>query len=150
MKSLACVPAALAAALLLAAPVVQADETCNSPYMAKLIKGQEDYVYVWTLGVDGLGDGSDKLVTIDVDPKSKTYGKVIAQASVGTRGEEGGGGQSRRNEAQGFHARDATPRPRCRSIPIRRARRLPERGHLLPENVQHAARGDEVRSPVTR
>ena len=64
-----------------------ADETCNSPYMSKLIKGQEDYVYVWTLGVDGLGDGSDKLVTIDVDPKSGTYGKVIAQASVGTRGE---------------------------------------------------------------
>ena len=23
-----------------------ADETCNSPYMSKLIKGQEDYVYV--------------------------------------------------------------------------------------------------------
>jgi len=87
MKSLACVPAALAAAFLLAAPMLHADETCNSPYMAKLIKGQEDYVYVWTLGVDGLGDGSDKLVTIDVDPKSGTYGKVIAQASVGTRGE---------------------------------------------------------------
>ena len=47
-----------------------ADETCNSPYMAKLIKGQEDYVYVWTLGVEGLGDGSDKLVTIGVNPKS--------------------------------------------------------------------------------
>jgi methanethiol oxidase len=48
-----------------------ADETCNSPYVTKLIKGQEDYVYVWTLGVDGLGDGSDKLVTVDVNPKSK-------------------------------------------------------------------------------
>src|SRR5206468_10156890 len=66
---------------------VRADETCNSPYMAKLIKGQEDYVYVWTLGVEGLGDGSDKLVTVDVDPKSKSYGKVIGQVSVGTRGE---------------------------------------------------------------
>jgi selenium-binding protein 1 len=87
MKSLPCLPAALAASLLLAAPVLRADETCNSPYMSKLIKGQEDYVYVWTLGVDGLGDASDKLVTIDVDPKSKTYGKVIAQVSVGTRGE---------------------------------------------------------------
>jgi hypothetical protein len=32
-----------------------ADETCNSPYMAKLIKGQEDYIYVWTLGGDQLG-----------------------------------------------------------------------------------------------
>jgi methanethiol oxidase len=63
------------------------DETCNSPYTAKLIKGQEDYVYVWTLGVDGLGDGSDKLVTIDVHPQSKSYGKVISSASVGSRGE---------------------------------------------------------------
>ena len=25
------------------------DETCNSPYISKLIKGQEDYVYVWPL-----------------------------------------------------------------------------------------------------
>ena len=64
-----------------------ADETCNSPYVTKLIKGQEDYVYVWTLGVEGLGDGSDKLVTVDVNPKSKSYGKVLGSVSVGTRGE---------------------------------------------------------------
>jgi len=53
-----------------AALAANADETCNSPYIAKLIKGQEDYVYVWALGVEGLGDGSDKLVTVDVNPKS--------------------------------------------------------------------------------
>ena len=64
-----------------------ADETCNSPYLANLIKGQEDFVYVWTLGEPGLGDGSDKLVTIDVNPKSATYGKVIHAVSVGGRGE---------------------------------------------------------------
>lgn len=64
-----------------------ADETCNSPYMSKLIKGQEQLIHVWTLGVEGLGDGSDKLVTIDVDPKSKTYGKVLNSVSVGERGE---------------------------------------------------------------
>jgi len=64
-----------------------ADETCNSPYVTKLIKGQEDYVYVWTLGVEGMGDGSDKLVTIDVNPKSKSYGKVLNSVSVGGRGE---------------------------------------------------------------
>jgi len=64
-----------------------ADETCNSPYIAKLIKGQEDYVYVWALGVEGVGDGSDKLVTVDVNPKSKTYGKVLGSVSVGGRGE---------------------------------------------------------------
>jgi len=81
------IPAAAAVAVLLAAPLVHGDETCNSPYIAKLIKGQEDYVYVWTLGVEGLGDGWDKLVTVDVDPKSKTYGKVLSQVPVGTRGE---------------------------------------------------------------
>jgi methanethiol oxidase len=64
-----------------------ADETCNSPYMTGLIKGQEDFVHVWTLGVDQLGDGSDKLVTVDVNPRSKTYGKVIGSVSVGGRGE---------------------------------------------------------------
>ena len=71
----------------LAVPDAQADETCNSPYVTKLIKGQEDYVYVWALGVDGVGDGSDKLVTVDVNPKSTTYGKVLGSVSVGTRGE---------------------------------------------------------------
>lgn len=65
----------------------QADETCNSPYTTRLIKGQEDYVHVWTLGVEGWGDGSDKLVTIDAHPKSKSYGKVVSSVSVGTRGE---------------------------------------------------------------
>ncbi len=77
----------LAAALTLALGLnaAQADETCNSPYITKLIKGQEDYVYVWTLGVEGLGDGFDKLVTVDVNPKSKNYGKVIHSASVGAR-----------------------------------------------------------------
>ena len=64
-----------------------ADETCNSPYTARLIKGQEDYVHVWTLGVEGVGDGSDKLVTIDANPKSKGYGKVLHSHSVGGRGE---------------------------------------------------------------
>lgn len=69
-----------------AAPAL-ADETCNSPYMAKLIKGQEDYIYVWTLGVEGMGDGFDKLVTIGVNPKSAKYGKVINSVSVGSRKE---------------------------------------------------------------
>jgi len=77
----------LATALFGAGPYAGADETCNSPYMGNLIKGQEDYVYVWTLGVQGLGDGSDKLVTIDVNPASKKYGKVINSVSVGARGE---------------------------------------------------------------
>ena len=46
----------------LSVPDARADETCNSPYTARLIKGQEDYLHVWTLGIEGMGDGSDKLV----------------------------------------------------------------------------------------
>ena len=66
--------------------VVQADETCQSPYMAKIV-GQEDFVYVWTLGVEGLGDGQDKLVTVDVNPNSSKYGQVVHTLSVGGRNE---------------------------------------------------------------
>ena len=70
---------------------VAADETCQSPYMVK-ITGEEDYVYVWTLGVEGAGDGSDKLVTVDVRKGSPTFGKVIGSASVGGRHEAHHGG----------------------------------------------------------
>jgi len=77
----------LAAGMVLVVHPVRADETCNSPYMSNLIKGQEDYVYVWTLGVEGLGDGFDKIVTIDVNPASSQYGKVVHALSVGARGE---------------------------------------------------------------
>ena len=82
-------PLAVAFALsaFVATPLALADETCNSPYMSSLIKGQEDYVHVWTLGVKGVGDGFDKLVTVDVNPASKKYGKVIGHVSVGSRGE---------------------------------------------------------------
>jgi selenium-binding protein 1 len=76
-------------ALALVALVVaaaHADETCMSPYMPK-ITGAEDYVYVWTLGIDGLGDGSDKLVTIGANPQRDGYGKVVSSVSVGGRGE---------------------------------------------------------------
>ncbi len=63
-----------------------ADETCMSPYMAKIV-GQEDFVYVWTLGVEGVGDGQDKLVTVDVHPQSKAYGQVVHSLSIGGRNE---------------------------------------------------------------
>ncbi len=69
----------------------RADETCMSAYMPK-ITGQEDYVYVWTVGMDGVGDGSDKLVTIDANPKSPNYGKVASSVSVGGRHEAHHGG----------------------------------------------------------
>jgi methanethiol oxidase len=73
------------------APRAEADETCLSPYMPK-ITGQEEYIYVWTLGVEGWGDGSDKLVTVDVKPGSAAYGTVIDAQSVGGRHEAHHGG----------------------------------------------------------
>lgn len=84
-------PAAFIASVLIALNLApsdaSADETCNSPYISNLIKGQEDFVHVWTLGEPGLGDASDKLVTIDANPKSKSYGKVVSTVAVGGRGE---------------------------------------------------------------
>src|SRR6516164_8302834 len=76
---------------LMLACATRADETCSSPYLAR-IEGQEEFVYVWTLGVEGLGDGSDKLTVVDVKPGSPTYGKVIHSYSVGGRHEAHHGG----------------------------------------------------------
>jgi selenium-binding protein 1 len=84
VSSLGALVGALGAAL--AQTPAQADETCASPYMKK-ITGQEDYVYVWTLGAEGVGDEQDKLVTVDTQPKSPSYGKVVASLSVGGRNE---------------------------------------------------------------
>ena len=54
---------------------------------------QEDYVYVWALGVEGVGDGSDKVVTIGSNPqRADQYGKVISSVSVGGRHEAHHGG----------------------------------------------------------
>src|SRR5438045_8949494 len=82
---------ALALTLSFSLSAMRADETCSSPYLAR-IEGQEEFIYVWTLGVEGLGDGSDKLVTVDVKPGSPNYGKVISSASVGGRNEAHHGG----------------------------------------------------------
>jgi len=68
------------------AAAAYADETCLSPFMPK-ITGQEDYIYLWTLGIEGVGDGSDKMVTVGANPKRPNYGKVIDSVSVGGRHE---------------------------------------------------------------
>jgi selenium-binding protein 1 len=77
---------AIAIVLTVVGRPVWADETCQSPYMPK-ITGEEEFVYVWTLGVEGLGDGSDKLVTVDSRRGSPTFGQVIHTVSVGGRHE---------------------------------------------------------------
>ena len=83
----------LAVLLLLSHTTVAiADETCQSPYLPK-ITGQEDYVYVWTLGAEGIGDGSDKLVTVGVNPtRQDQYGKIVSSVSVGGQHEAHHGG----------------------------------------------------------
>ncbi len=79
----------IASLFLLAALVpgrLRADETCQSPYLPKVV-GQEDFLYVWTVGIEGLGDGFDKLVTVGVNPARADYGKVVHSISVGSRNE---------------------------------------------------------------
>jgi selenium-binding protein 1 len=50
-------------------------------------------VYIWTLGAEGIGDGSDKLVTVGANPnKADQYGKVISSVPVGGRHEAHHGG----------------------------------------------------------
>lgn len=63
------------------APPALADETCQSPFLPK-VTGQEDYLYVWTLGVKGVADGNDSMVTVDVNPASGSYGKIVHRAPV--------------------------------------------------------------------
>ncbi len=82
---------AFALATFVAAVPVAADETCQSPYLPKL-EGQEDYVYIWTLGVEGWGDGSDKVVTVGTNPAREDYGQVVDSVSVGGRHEAHHGG----------------------------------------------------------
>jgi selenium-binding protein 1 len=89
--SLALLAAVLALTFTFNSRVARADETCSSPYLAR-IDGQEEFVYVWTLGVEGLGDGADKLVTVDAKPDSPNYGKVINSVSVDGRNEAHHGG----------------------------------------------------------
>src|SRR5215471_1770257 len=86
LRCFAFAAAGVAAALCLGAGASTADETCQSPYLPRL-EGQEDFVYVWTLGVEGLGDGSDKLVTVGANPRRPDYGKVVSSVSVSGRHE---------------------------------------------------------------
>lgn len=91
VRPIRCIAFAAAFAFALKPGPARADETCSSPYLAR-IDGQEEFVYVWTLGQEGLGDGADKVVTVDVKPGSPTYGKVVSTASVDGRNEAHHGG----------------------------------------------------------
>jgi len=72
--------------LVLTVNSVGANETGLPADMVK-ITGQEDFVHIWTLGTEGIGDEQDKLVTVDVNPSSTTYGRVVHSVSIGGRNE---------------------------------------------------------------
>ena len=113
--------AALVCTLVFSANVLRADETCSSPYLAR-IDGQEEFVYVWTLGVEGMGDGSDKLVTVDVKPGSPSYGKVVSSSSVDGRNEAHHGGFTDDPVSSGWPGWKAAAFSSSMSTPIRRSR----------------------------
>ena len=113
--------AALVCTLVFSANVLRADETCSSPYLAR-IDGQEEFVYVWTLGVEGMGDGSDKLVTVDVKPGSPSYGKVVSSSSVDGRNEAHHVGSPTTAVSFGWPASKAAAFSSSMSTPIQRSR----------------------------
>jgi selenium-binding protein 1 len=85
-RAIACRVARLAGGILLALTALPgaADETALSPY-APRITGQESHAWVLTTGIPGVGDEQDKLVTVNVNPRSKSYGKVVHSLSFGGR-----------------------------------------------------------------
>jgi selenium-binding protein 1 len=70
----------LMAVILVAVGTAAADETCQSPFLPK-VTGQEDYIYVWTLGIKGVADGNDSMVTVDANPASANYGTPAASSA---------------------------------------------------------------------
>jgi len=76
----------LFAAFFVSTTYLWANET-GLPHDMVKITGQEDFIHIWTLGAEGVGDEQDKLVTVDVNPNSTQYGKVVHSVSVGGRNE---------------------------------------------------------------
>jgi len=60
-------------------------ETCLSPYVTRLNRA-EKLLYVFC--VDAAGKNNDSMLTIDVDPDSDKYGKILHQLDLGSAGNE--------------------------------------------------------------
>src|SRR5437763_406457 len=60
-------------------------ETCLSPFVKRLDR-PEKVLYVFCVDADARDN--DFLITIDVDPKSAKYGKIIHQLDLGSSGNE--------------------------------------------------------------
>ena len=75
--------------LLASTPAARADGL-SEPYL-RASSGRRTRL-LWTLGIEGLGDGSDKLVAIGTNPALEGYKKVVSSVSVGGRHEAHHGG----------------------------------------------------------
>jgi selenium-binding protein 1 len=75
---------AISLGVLLALPHAPA-ETCLSPFV-KRIDRPEKYLYVFCVDADARDN--DFFIVIDTDSKSKSYGKIIHQLDLGSKGNE--------------------------------------------------------------
>ena len=78
--------AAALSSLALPPATLRADETCASPYMAK-ITGQEDFVYIWTWVRKASATSRTNWSPSTSIPSRSKYGKVVSSLSVGGRNE---------------------------------------------------------------
>src|SRR5262245_8727287 len=62
-----------------------AAETCLSPFVKRLDR-PEKYLYVWCVDADG--KDNDFLAVVDVEKGSKTFGTIIHQLDLGSKGNE--------------------------------------------------------------
>ena len=77
--------ASLAALAVLFALSPAPAETCLSPFVKRLDR-PEKYLYVFCVDADA--KDNDFLAVIDVDRESKTYGTIIYQLDLGSKGNE--------------------------------------------------------------
>jgi selenium-binding protein 1 len=76
--------AAIAAGLATWAAIARAD-ICQSPF-EKTLERPEKLLYVWCL--DATGKNDDLMAVVDVDPASKTYGKILRTIDLGSKNNE--------------------------------------------------------------
>ncbi|MGH7546071.1 MAG: selenium-binding protein SBP56-related protein [Gemmatimonadota bacterium] len=77
---------AVPAALTLSAMPAGTPTADESVFVDLKLGGHEKVLYVWTRDADGAD--SDFLAVVDVGPKSKTYGKIVATAPTGSPANE--------------------------------------------------------------
>lgn len=75
----------IAAMALLLVPSAALAEVCMSPYVKRLDR-PEKYLYLFCVDADA--KDNDFMAVVDVDPESKTYGKITYTLDLGSKGNE--------------------------------------------------------------